>query len=285
MFISLSFLIVVEMRNINHLRYNLTMQYPIMLVPVLFVGWVSGAFLNYLADILPYGSRSATPFCTKCGRQMTWKNYFLWPRRCGFCDTRRSRRTWIVETLALVAAVWLWLAPPDRFGFFVGLFLLMYFGLIVIIDIEHRLILHWVSLTGLIIGIGLGVWTHGISQTIFGGVIGFGTMLVLFYAGKLILKLITRKQAGAGEEQREALGFGDVILGGIIGLILGLNVILWGLVFAVFIGSIYSFFYLVSLVISKRYKTLSMIPYGPFLIASAVFILYFPKVAAVLTKR
>jgi leader peptidase (prepilin peptidase) / N-methyltransferase len=285
MFINLSFLIVVEMRNFNHLRYNLTMQSPIMLVPVLFVGWVSGAFLNYLADVLPYRRQSAVPFCTKCGRQMTWKNYFLWPRRCGFCNTIRSRRTWIVETLAPVAAVWLWLAPPDRFGFFVGLILLLYFGLIVIIDIEHRLILHWVSLTGLIIGIGLGVWTHGISQTILGGVIGFGTMLVLFYAGKLILKLITRRQAGAGEEQREALGFGDVILGGIIGLILGFHVILWGLVFAVFIGGIYSFLYLVSLVISKRYKMLSMIPYGPFLIASAVFILYFPKVAAVLTKR
>ncbi len=261
------------------------MQSPINAIPVLFLGWVSGAFLNYLADILPFGRQSATPFCSKCGRQMALKNYFLWPRKCGFCDARRSWRTWIVEILAVVAAVWLWLEPPDHFGFIVGLVLLLYFGLIVIVDIEHRLILHWVSLAGFVIGIGIGVWTHGVAETILGGAIGFGTMLVLFFAGKIMLKLITRKQSVAGDEKREALGFGDVILGGIIGFMLGVNVILWGLILAVFIGSIYSFLFIILLVISKRYKMLSMIPYGPFLVASAVFILYFPKVAAVLTTR
>jgi leader peptidase (prepilin peptidase) / N-methyltransferase len=261
------------------------MQYPFIVIPVLFAGWVSGAFLNYLADVLPYVRQSPAPFCIKCGKEMTLKNYFLWPRKCRFCAAKRPWRTWIVEFLALVAAVWLWLAPPDRFGFFVGLVLLLYFGLIVIIDIERRLILHWVSLTGLVIGLGLGVWTHGISETLLGGAVGFATMLILFYAGKVILKLVTRKHAEAEEEKREALGFGDVILGGIIGLILGINVILWGLVFAVFFGGIYSFLFLILLVISKRYKMLSVIPYGPFLIASAVFILYFPKVAALLTPR
>jgi prepilin signal peptidase PulO-like enzyme (type II secretory pathway) len=261
------------------------MQTYVIAVLMLFIGWASGALLNYLADILPAGVRSPGPICTKCGKPMTWVNYFIWPRKCAVCQTSRSWRTWIVEILAVVGVVWLWMTPPDKIGFFVGLALLFYFGLIVIIDIEHRLILQWVCLAGGIFGVVIGTWINGFFEAIIGGVIGFATMLVLYYAGKLILKLITRKRTGVSQRKDEALGLGDVILAGIIGLMLGYKVILTALVIAVFIGSIYSLVYLVILVATRRYRMLSMIPYGPFLIASTVFLLYFPKIAAVLSAR
>ncbi len=249
-------------------------------VLILFIGWISGGLINYLADFLPMGVRHAGPFCTKCGKPMDWMNYFIWPRICADCHTRRSRRTWIVEILAAVEAVWLWTAPPDKIGFVVGLALLLFFGLVVIIDIEHRFILSWVCLAGGIIGLVIGTWINGFFETLLGGLIGFGTLLVLYYAGKLLLKLIARKRSQASQGNNEALGLGDVILGGIIGLILGYQVILTALVIAIFIGSIYSLGYLIVLVTTRRYQMLSMIPYGPFLIASTVFLLYFPKVAA-----
>ncbi len=190
-----------------------------------------------------------------------------------------------MEILAVVGAVWLWMTPPYKIGFVVGLALLLYFGLIVIIDIEHRLILQWICLAGGIIGVVIGTWINGFFEAIIGGVIGFGTMLVLYFAGKLILKLIARKRTGVSQGKKEALSLGDVILGGIIGLMLGYKVILTALVIAVFIGSIYSLVYLVIMVTTRRYRMLSMIPYGPFLIASTVFLLYFPKAAAVLAAR
>jgi prepilin signal peptidase PulO-like enzyme (type II secretory pathway) len=292
--------------------------YPVL---ALLFGWACGILLNYLADTLPLEKWSAAPVCLKCGRPMDLKNYCLWPRKCTSCGTRRSWRTWIVEILAASGGLWLWLAPPDRLGFVVGLALLMYCGLIVIIDIEHRSILHTVSMAGAILGFGIGVWMHGAWETLLGGVIGFGTMLLLFYAGKGILKIIgmnksisensrasaylgvrseashtqisdinnfrtdTKPGSAETEEVKEALGFGDVILGGIIGLMLGYQMILTGLVVAVFIGCIYSFLYLFLLVITRQYKMLSMIPYGPFLVASAVILLYFPEAARVLAAR
>jgi prepilin signal peptidase PulO-like enzyme (type II secretory pathway) len=252
---------------------------------VIITGWASGALLNYLADILPLQRRSFAPVCVKCGKPMSWKNYFIWPRQCASCHSLRPWRTWIVELVALVGVVLLWFEPPAHLGFIAGLALLLYFGLIVIIDIEHRLILHTLSIAGGILGCGLGAWMHGFTETLLGGAIGFATMLVLAYAGKVILKLLTRRRAGTGEARDEALGFGDVILGGIVGLLLGYQVILTGLVVAVFIGSIYSFLYLILLVITRRYQRLSMIPYGPFLIASAVFILYFANAPALLAIR
>jgi leader peptidase (prepilin peptidase)/N-methyltransferase len=256
-------------------------------VLALLFGWVSGVLLNYLADTLPLERRSAAPVCLKCGKPMDLKNYCLWPRKCASCSARRSWRTWVVEILAAGCGLWLWLAPPDRLGFVVGLALLMYCGLIVIIDVEHHSILHTVSLVGAILGFGIGIWMHGAWEALSGGAIGFGTMLLLYYAGKGLLKIIGKKKAGSAEneEVQEALGFGDVILGGIIGLMLGYQMILTGLVVAVFIGCIYSFLYIVLLVITRHYKMLSMIPYGPFLVASAVILLYFPDTAAVLAAR
>jgi len=261
------------------------MQTYVFALLILFIGWASGGLINYLADILPVRRQSAGPFCTNCDRPMPWMSYFIWPGECAYCHTRRSWRTWIVEIAAVFCAVWLWMAPPDKIGFVVGLALLLFFGLIVIIDVEHRLILQWVCLAGGIIGAVIGSWMNGFFEALIGGVIGFGTMLVLYCAGKLMLKLIAHKRMGANRKKNEALGFGDVILGGIIGLILGYQAILTALVIAIFIGSIYSLVYLIILVTSKRYRMLSIIPYGPFLIASTVFLLYFPKVAAVFAVR
>jgi leader peptidase (prepilin peptidase)/N-methyltransferase len=251
------------------------------------LGWAGGVLLNYLADILPPGSRSAAPVCLRCGKPMDLKNYFLWPRICASCGARRSWRTWIVEIMAAGGGLWLWLAPPGRLGFVVGLALLMYCGLIVVIDVEHRLILHTVSLAGVIFGFGIGIWMHGVWEALLGGAIGFGVMLFLYFTGKGLLKIVGKKKPGfdESEEVKEALGFGDVILGGIIGLMLGDQMILTGLVVAVFVGCIYSFLHLFLLVITRQYKMLSTIPYGPFLVAGAFILLYFPETAAVLAAR
>jgi prepilin signal peptidase PulO-like enzyme (type II secretory pathway) len=259
------------------------MQNYVFAIPLFILGWVSGALLDYLADILPIRRQSCEPFCLKCGKPMQWKNYFFWPRKCPHCNSRRPWRTWIVEVLTVVGVFWLWIAPPHKIGFVIGLALLLYFGLIVIIDIERHMILQWVCLAGVAFGVIVGTWLNGLEEAIIGGVIGFVTMLVLYYAGKVILKWIARRRTDANSQNKDALGLGDVILGGIIGLLLGYKVILTGLVVAVLIGSLYSLVYLLMLFITRRYKILTMIPYGPFLIASAIFILYIPNASTVLS--
>lgn len=73
----------------------------------------------------------------------------------------------------------------------------------------------------------------------------------------------------------EAIGFGDVNLSGVIGLMLGWPGIMAGLFLTIIIAGIVSLIYLVLQLVTRRYQAFMAIPYGPFLVASAVILLYF----------
>ena len=254
--------------------YNKSM---LQLVFVVLLGWIAGAIINYLADVLPIKRRLNPPFCLNCDASQGLSNYFFWPRRCRVCGERRTWRVWLVELAAIGAAAWIWFSPPPRLNFWASLALLIYFGVVVVIDMEYRLILHPVSAAGSILGFGTGIWLHGFKETIFGGIAGFGIMLLLYYFGALLIKIFRRwrtpHNSSPGED--DALGFGDVILSGVLGLILGWPGILSGLVLTILLGGVVSFLYILVMLITRRYRSTMALPYGPFLIASAVLILFF----------
>ena len=194
------------------------------------VGWVAGVLVNYLADVLPVKRRLVRPFCLNCLAPQAWVKTLLWPRRCPQCGKRRAWRTWVVEAVFLAGFAWLWLLgttvplPPSRdlscgSEILFRSVLLIYFGVVAIIDLEHRLILHPVSLVGVGFGTVFGFWRHGLQANLFGGAVGFGSMLLLYGLGKLFAQGLSRLRKQAIEE--EALGFGDVTLSGIVGLLLG----------------------------------------------------------------
>lgn len=245
----------------------------IILFIVISVGLTAGMLVNYLADVLPNRRQITKPFCLTCDQEQKWSNYFLWPRRCPSCGNSRFRRTWIVEIIFIGASLWLWLRPPSNFNFIVGLVLLIYFGVVTVIDLEHRLILHPVSLFGIAIGLFIGVYLHGIVSTIIGGVVGFGVMFLIYYCGRLFMRWMSRRSGGIDED--EALGFGDVNLSGVIGLMLGWPGIAAGLILTIFIAGIVSLVYLLIRLLTRRYQAFMAIPYGPFLVASAIILLYF----------
>jgi leader peptidase (prepilin peptidase)/N-methyltransferase len=178
-----------------------------------------------------------------------------------------------VEILAIIIAVWLWTQPTLIIGFWLSLVLAIYFGVVVIIDLEHHLIMHPVSIVGGFLGLVIGLQLHGIVNTILGGLAGFGAMLILYILGALFSRYIVRRsQEGFSEE---ALGFGDVILGGVLGLLLGWPVIIVGLFFAILLAGAVSLLYLVLTFVSKKYKAFTFIPYGPFMIAGAAALIFF----------
>ena len=241
-------------------------------IPVL-LGWLAGLIINYISDSLPYSRKLTKPICRICTTTQKPLNYFFWPRRCHKCGVRRRNRTWIVEITAIMFSVYLWntqLAKPD---FAAGLILLVYFGVVAVIDIEFRLILHPVSIAGAIIGLVIGVWLHGLRSTLIGGVAGFGIMFLLYQLGRLTMKLFSR--ICNQEYDEDALGFGDVNLSGVIGLILGWPGITIGLLLTILIAVAISLLYLLSKILLRQYKPNLALPYGPFLIASTIILLYF----------
>jgi leader peptidase (prepilin peptidase)/N-methyltransferase len=245
----------------------------VLLLGVLAAGWFAGMLVNYLSDVLPVKRRLVPPFCTECIQPMGWRQYLIWPRRCGHCDKIRTRRTWIVELAYIAAALGIWLAPPERLGFILGMVWLLYFGIIIVIDIEHHVILHPMSLAGAVLGLATGSWLHGLFSTVIGGAVGFGTMLVFYWFGIWYVRAIARRK-GSSIEEGDAFGFGDVNLSGVIGLLLGWPGIFAGLVFAVLFAGAFTLLYLAAMVISRRYQPNMALPYGPFLAASAIYLLF-----------
>ncbi len=236
-------------------------------------GLVAGGVVNYLSDYLPTKRKLIAPECLSCGKRYDIVSYLFWPRRCASCKSSRSVRTWLVEIIYIGAAIWLWVSPPMRIGFVGGFVLLIYFGLIVVIDFEHRLILNTTSLVGAGLGLGAGIWMHGLRDTLLGGIAGFGAMLFLYLLGALLMGWLARRRGESLEE--EALGFGDVNLGGILGLVLGWPGISLGLMMTVLLAGAVSLVYMAFSLITRSYRRDLAIPYGPFLVSSAIALIYF----------
>lgn len=229
--------------------------------------------VNYLADVLPVWRRLQAPTCSVCQLRQPLLNYFLWPRRCPSCGSRRKIRTWIVEILAVLLAIWLWQQPSAELGLLPALLLLVYFGVVAVIDLEHHLILHPTSLVGAVLGLAVGSWLHGIGRTLLGGLAGFGIMLLLFFLGGLFVRVIILRRRPDFSEG--ALGFGDVILAGILGLFVGWPGILLCLVVGILLGGLGAILYLIWSLAFGRFRAFTFLPYGPFLLAGAFILLFF----------
>ena len=255
------------------------------LIPVI-LGWSGGLFINYVSDVLPRTRRFSQPACLRCGTHIPWTDY-LTLRACGNCGSGRGLRTWLVQILAVASFVYFWLFPSKALGFPLGAVVLVYFGIITVIDLEHRLILHPTSLAGAALGLLVGTLIHsridgllpGIGKSLLGGLFGFGVMFLLYQFGALVARFRARRMQAAGQapDEEEALGGGDVYLAGVLGLMLGWPFILNALVLGVLLGGLISFAFLLALVLRRRYSSealMTFIPYGPYFIIGAFYMLF-----------
>ncbi len=237
----------------------------------LLLGWIGAILVNYLADVLPVYRKFTKPKCIACGEEFSWKFYILLVP-CSHCGNKPSPRHIFVLILGPVFGGLLAIFPLESLGNYSALLWLIYFSLVTVIDLEQRLILHPVSLAGVILGMVFRISNHGIWNTILGGAAGFSIMLILYFLGDLFVRVMSRSR---GEEIEEiALGFGDVNLAGVIGLLLGWPGIIAGILLAILLGGVVSGIYLVLQVLRKKYQAYQALPYGPFLVLSVVVLLY-----------
>lgn len=243
----------------------------VIFILAVLLGLFGSLIVNYLSDVLPATRKFTRPVCLNCQTAFNWGQYLL-NSPCNHCGKKPSGRHWIVLVLGPLLAGLMYFAPPPILGLWGGILWLILFSLIVVIDLEHRLILHPVSITGAILGVVFGSFEHGLLNTILGGAAGFGIMLVFYMLGNLFIKFLSRRRGEVIDEV--ALGFGDVNLGGVIGLLLGWPGVIGGVFLAILLGGVISGIFLVIQLIRKKYQAFQALPYGPFLVISVVLLLY-----------
>ena len=231
------------------------------------VGAVAAVMINYLADVLPVSRRLTRPICQNCGKLFTLREY-LFSFRCSKCKNKTSLRVILVTTFSILASISLYFYPLESLNFWATLPVLIFLGVILVIDIEYRVVLIQTSILGMVLFFIYGWIMHNLWTTLAGGLAGFLIMLGLYYFGILFNKIIGRIRGQAIEEV--ALGFGDVYVCTFIGLFNGWPIILATLLIAILASGAYSLVYIIVKLITRRYQSFSAIPYAPFLVLAGV---------------
>jgi leader peptidase (prepilin peptidase)/N-methyltransferase len=160
----------------------------------------------------------------------------------------------------------------------VNLFYVTSLVVILVTDLEHRLILHAVTLPSMLVAV-LGAYVNPAfdkpARALLGGAIGLLAALSLYLFGALFTALLGRLR---GEQlPGPALGFGDVTLTTFLGLIVGVPEIIFALVIGMLAGFVGAMVFLVMRsVIQRRHEAFtSFIPYGPYLVLGGATMLFY----------
>lgn len=249
-------------------------------LPIL-AGWIAGWIVNYLADVLPITRRLDKPACRQCGVSFSWAAYLSF-RRCPD-GHGRSPRLWLVQIAITAMSVYAFLNPPLKIGYWAGMVLLAYFGVVFVIDVEHRLIMHPTSVFGALLALTLGIYSHGLAATLSGGLAGFLILITFYLFGILFTKMREKqmKMKGLEPDDEEAFGQGDVILATILGFLVGWPLIWFAVIVGIFLAGGISVLLVASWVIRRQFKAnalMNFIPLGPYYILGAALVVYFPDI-------
>jgi leader peptidase (prepilin peptidase)/N-methyltransferase len=208
--------------------------------------------------------------------------YLRFKPQCQHCGAPISWRHPLTELATALLFAFLW------YRYYTTPFLVPYtvyttiFVLIVVIDLEHRLILNLVIYPAWLLAL-LFSFVHPTPYyyrlALAGFAFGFGVLLLIYLLGELFVKVMSKIRGKP--VNAVAFGFGDVRLGGFMGLILGFPDVFTALLLAVLLGGLVGLLYwFIQAVILRRYSLFTAIPYGPFLVLGAMAVLFFgPEVA------
>jgi leader peptidase (prepilin peptidase) / N-methyltransferase len=231
------------------------------------MGLLVGSFVNVVIYRLPLKKSLIKPrsSCTKCKKMVAWYDnipvfsYLFLLGKCRSCGEKISFRYPVVELMVAL----LFLATNIKFGFnwlliihdwpFVAALVAIIF-----IDLDHRIIPDELSLGGLVLGLATCYFVPGLGWKLgfIGGVVGF----CVFYA----FSWIYYKMSG-----KIGLGGGDIKLLAMVGAYLGPSGVFTTILMSSILGSF------VGIIWAKATKQESVmkvaIPYGPFMVAGALY--------------
>ncbi len=237
-------------------------------VIVTLTGAAIGSFLNVCISRIPEGISIVFPpsRCPHCGHPIRIRDnipivsYLLLGGKCRDCGERISSRYPLVELLTAVFAWFLFrkyglaLAYPVVFLFICTLIVITF------IDLDHQIIPHILTLSGIPVFAVLAVLFLGLTgvDAFLGIMIGAGTLyfVAVYY------------EALTG---REGMGGGDVNLLAMLGAFLGWKPLLFILLVSSLLGAVVG----IVLIIAKGKDMRYAVPFGPFLCGAAVIHLFF----------
>ncbi|MFC1957542.1 prepilin peptidase [Chloroflexota bacterium] len=244
-----------------------------MWIPVLafILGTSFGSFLNVVIDRLPRGQSLVYPpsHCGTCGKKLGVFELipiasYLWLKgRCRYCKASIPRRILAVE----MGSGLLFALISFNYGFSIEFLVLAFytciFIILTLIDLEHGLILNKITYPAIGISFALApFWSSlGFSRTFLGGNSVLHVFLsslsggVIFAGFFLIIILLSRG----------GMGWGDVKMAWLIGLVTGFPSVLVAMMVSFISGGLTAGLLLL-LHLKSRKET---IPYGPFLAIGA----------------
>lgn len=265
------------------------MEIILLYLVLLLGGYLSGMLVNFIVDGLYRRRQFFTAELEEELTQKGWLKFLAWPFGFKQRGRRFMLRVMVVNLIFVILVPVLWLNQTEDIAFWWGLPVLVYFAVVIVMDVEYRIVMHPVSIAGAILGTFVGFIKYGADTdaviTIFaGGAVGFAVMFVLYKLGEVFMKLINRRRGG-DEIDEVALGFGDVNMAGVVGLFIGWPPIILGLLFAVFVGGMVSILYVIGMVVTRRFRAFAALPYAPFLALAALVMVFFPDQIAQLLMR
>lgn len=218
-------------------------------------GLVVGSFLNVVIDRVPRGENIVwkPSHCDHCKKPLRWYELipvisFLFLRgRCARCKKRLSYQYPVIELICGMSFVYLYSLSSDLTGMISLIFLFCLFLVLFVIDLKEQILPDELLIMLLLFCI---IYMIRLPQAerIIHLLSGLGAG-----SGFLFLWLVTR---GRG------LGFGDVKLSVLLGVLLGYPDIIIALYAAFLTGALVG----VILILHKKAKMRSRIAFGPFLI-------------------
>jgi len=237
------------------------MEIVLIVVAALF-GMAVGSFLNVCIDRLPVDKSIVYPpsQCDGCQRRLSAKDlipvfsYIALRGRCRYCGTPVPRRLlWVELATGLIFAFTFWHYGPT-WDFAVTVFYASLFLVLLVIDLEHGLILNKITYPAMAVALIIDIfWARaGVVNGLIGGGIGFAFLLlpVLVYP--------------------RGMGWGDVKMAALIGLVTGFPLVLVALLMGVIGGGLVA----AMLLLLKIKKRKDAIPFGPFLSLATIATLY-----------
>jgi leader peptidase (prepilin peptidase)/N-methyltransferase len=230
------------------------------------IGLCVGSFVNVLIARVPQRESVIRPRsrCPKCGTQISDRDnipilsWLLLRARCRSCGVRIPARYPLVEGATAV----LFVAAAVRFGasWQLPAFCVFFAALLAIsvIDLDHFIIPNRIVYPTLVLTIPMlagaaaadGTWRR-LEDALIGGAAGFGALL--------IIHLISPR----------GMGFGDVRLAGVIGVMVGW-LGLWYLAVALFLAFLMASVIGVALIATRVKTRKDAVPFGPFMASGAV---------------